>query len=182
MYRQKQKKRRYVAHLHLHLRLRPALTLYTFPTLAYRPLQPPRLEDPSNIKKTRGKTLDFVALHTGVSAPRTYFKPPIHRLAYHCVGWPLDGSEGGSTLFQALGRATQASLFVWLSGTTESRPLRRLNILPRTAALHFPLLGFRASSLRLFVSRHSGEKLREDGLVSQKLPRSRSCTAARLNS
>ena len=26
---------------------------------------PPRLEVPSNMKRTRGKTLDFVALHTG---------------------------------------------------------------------------------------------------------------------
>jgi hypothetical protein len=32
---------------------------------------PPRLEDPSNMKRTRGKTLDFVALHTGGSSKKT---------------------------------------------------------------------------------------------------------------
>jgi hypothetical protein len=32
---------------------------------------PPRLEDPSNMKRTRGKTLDFVALHTGAPSKKT---------------------------------------------------------------------------------------------------------------
>jgi hypothetical protein len=32
---------------------------------------PPRLEDPSNMKRTRGKTLDFVALHTGAPTKKT---------------------------------------------------------------------------------------------------------------
>jgi hypothetical protein len=32
---------------------------------------PPRLEDSSNMKRTRGKTLDFVALHTGAPSKKT---------------------------------------------------------------------------------------------------------------
>ena len=32
---------------------------------------PPRLEDPSNMKRIRGKTLDFVALHTGAPSKKT---------------------------------------------------------------------------------------------------------------
>jgi hypothetical protein len=32
---------------------------------------PPRLEDPSNMKRTRGKTLNFVALHTGAPTKKT---------------------------------------------------------------------------------------------------------------
>jgi hypothetical protein len=32
---------------------------------------PPRLEDPTTTKRTRGKTLDFVALHTGTASKKT---------------------------------------------------------------------------------------------------------------
>jgi hypothetical protein len=32
---------------------------------------PPRLEDPTSTKRTRGKTLDFVALHTGAASKKT---------------------------------------------------------------------------------------------------------------
>jgi hypothetical protein len=32
---------------------------------------PPRLEDPQNVKRTRGRTLDFVALHTGAPSKKT---------------------------------------------------------------------------------------------------------------
>jgi hypothetical protein len=31
---------------------------------------PPRLEDPQNVKRTRGRTLDFVALHTGAPSKK----------------------------------------------------------------------------------------------------------------
>jgi hypothetical protein len=82
----------------------------------------PKPSRPSNIKRTRGKTVDFVALHIGPSTKpclttecrpmtfsRTYFKPPSHQSACHCVGWHVVVCYGGPEWFRFL-RQTPVSI------------------------------------------------------------------------